>query len=104
MRRREFITLLGGMAASWPLTASGQPNAPLRRIGVLLGQGIDDQQGQARIAALLKALQDMGWTDGRNVQIDVRWGAGNAQEISRYASELVANAPDVIVASGSAAV
>jgi putative ABC transport system substrate-binding protein len=104
MRRREFITLIGGMVVSWPLTARGQQSERVRRIGVLLGQAIDDQQGQARIAALLKALQSMGWIDGRNVRMDVRWGAGNAQEINRYASELVATAPDVIVASGSAAV
>jgi putative ABC transport system substrate-binding protein len=104
MRRREFIALIGGTVASWPLTARGQQSERVRRIGVLLGQAIDDQQGQARIAALLKALQDMGWNDGRNVRMDVRWGAGNAQEIIRYASELVATAPDVIVASGSAAV
>ena len=104
MRRREFIALIGGTVASWPLTARGQQSERVRRIGVLLGQAMDDQQGQARIAALLKALQDMGWNDGRNVRMDVRWGAGNAQEINRYASELVATAPDVIVASGSAAV
>jgi ABC-type uncharacterized transport system substrate-binding protein len=106
MQRREFITLIGGAAATtaWPLAARGQQNERIRRIGVLMGQAADDQQGQARATAFMQALQNLGWVDSRNVQIDVRWGAGNSEEIRRHASELVALRPDVIIASGSATV
>ena len=106
MRRREFITLLGGTAATtaWPLAARAQQNERIRRIGVLMGQAADDQQGQARATAFMQALQNLGWIDGRNVQIDVRWGAGNSEKIRRHVSELVALRPDVIIASGSATV
>jgi putative tryptophan/tyrosine transport system substrate-binding protein len=104
MRRLEFIALLGGAVVAWPLATHAQQSERTRRIGVLLGQAVDDQQGQARIAAFLRELQNLGWIDGRNVRIDIRWGAGNFGEIRRHASELVAMNPDVIVASGSATV
>ena len=100
MRRREFITLLGGAAATWPLAARAQQVERVRRIGVLMSTAADDAESQARIAAFLQGLQQLGWTDGRNVRIDTRWGASDADAIRRYAAELVALAPDVILASG----
>jgi putative ABC transport system substrate-binding protein len=99
MRRREFITLLGGAAAVWPLSARAQQIERVRRVGVLMSVA-DDQEGQARLGAFLKALEQLGWTDGRNVRIDHRWGAGDAERARRYAAELVALGPDVILASG----
>ena len=104
MKRREFITLLGGAAAAWPLAARAQQGERMRRIGVLMSTAADDPEGQARIAAFLQGLQQLGWTDGRNVRIDIRWAAGDADRIRRYAAELVALAPDVILATGGAAV
>jgi putative ABC transport system substrate-binding protein len=101
MQRREFITLLGGAAVAWPLAAHAQQGERVRRIGVLLSSA-DDQEGQARIAAFLQALQQLGWIDGRNVRIDTRWPAGNADDARKYAAELVALAPDVILSTGSA--
>ena len=103
MRRREFIKLMAGSGLAGPIPSYAQQGERVRRIGVLFGQAADDQ-GQARIVALTQALKNLGWAGGRNVQIDVRWGAGNAEEIRRYASELVALNPDVIMASGSPAV
>src|SRR5215472_9845288 len=100
-RRRAFITLLGGTAVAWPLAARAQQREQMRRIGVLMNLGSDDAEGQARNAAFLQGLQELGWTVGRNVQIEYRWGAGDAV---RYASELVALAPDVILAVGGAVV
>jgi putative tryptophan/tyrosine transport system substrate-binding protein len=105
MRRREFITLLGSAAAAWPLAARAQqPGERMRRIGVLTNVAGDDPVGRARLAALLQALQQLGWTDGRNVRIDTRWAT--AEDIlRRHAAELVALAPDVLVAaSGTATV
>jgi putative ABC transport system substrate-binding protein len=103
MRRREFITLIGG-AAAWPLAARAQQGERLRRIGVLTNLAADDAEGQARITAFLQGLQQLGWTDHHNVRIDYRWGAGDADRIRRYAAELVALAPDVILTSGAPAV
>ena len=103
MRRREFITLLGG-AAAWPLAARAQQGERMRRIGVLMPLAAGDPAGQARIAVFAQGLQQSGWTIGRNVQIDTRWSAGNADDTRRYAAELVALAPDVILANGNAAV
>jgi putative ABC transport system substrate-binding protein len=101
--RREFITLLGGAAAAWPLAARAQQPEGMRRIGVLTGAGgADDPDIKARLAAFLPALQELGWTDGRNARIDYRWGAGNPDNIRKYAAELAALAPDVIFASGAA--
>jgi putative tryptophan/tyrosine transport system substrate-binding protein len=101
MRRREFIALLGGVVA-WPRAARAQQREPMRRIGVFMNYAEDDPQSQARIAAFLQGLQELGWTAGRNVQIDYRWGIGDADRNRRNAAELVARAPDVLVASGGA--
>jgi putative tryptophan/tyrosine transport system substrate-binding protein len=98
-RRRDFITLLGGAAAAWPIAARAQQQERTRRIGVLMSTGADDPEGQARIAAFLGGLQRLGWTDGRNALIDVRWPKGGA-EARKYAADLVALAPDVILATG----
>jgi putative tryptophan/tyrosine transport system substrate-binding protein len=100
--RREFITLLGGAAAALPLAARGQQPERMRRIGVLMNLDSDDAEGQARNAAFLQGLQELGWTVGRNVRIEYRWGAGDAELFRRHASELVALAPDVILASAGA--
>jgi putative ABC transport system substrate-binding protein len=100
MQRREFITLLGSAAATWPVLARAQQPGRVRRIGVLSGFSVDDSEGQARVAAFTQALAQLGWTDGRNVQIEYRWGAGGADNIRKYATELVALAPDVVLATG----
>jgi putative ABC transport system substrate-binding protein len=102
-RRRDFITLLGG-AAAWPLAARAQQPAQLRRIGVLMPFAEDDPVGQARVAAFVQGLQQSGWTDGRNVRIDYRWSAGDADRIRKLAMELIALGPDVVMAFTSAAV
>ena len=102
MRRREFIRLLGGAAAAWPLAARAQQG--VRRIGVLHTGAADDPIGQARNAAFLQRLNELGWTEGRNVRIDVRWPAADADRIHKYVAELVALEPDVILATGSATV
>ena len=99
MKRREFITLLGG-AAAWPLVARAQRGERMRRIGWFNPLGADDPEGQARNAAFLQGFQLLGWTVGRNVRIDYRWGASDADRIRKYATELVAIAPDIIVATG----
>jgi putative tryptophan/tyrosine transport system substrate-binding protein len=104
MRRREFIALLGGTMATWPLAARAQQGKRIRRVGMLLPYAANDPQVQTRNAAFLQGLQQLGWTVGNNVQIDYRWSAGNEDDTRRYAAELVALAPDVIFASGSAAV
>src|SRR3974377_653422 len=101
MRRREFIIVLGG-AATLPLTARGERPERMR-IGVLMNTSADDPEGQARIAAFHQGLQEWGWTLGRNVRIDVRWGAVDADNSRLYAAELVALAPDVILAPTSPA-
>src|SRR5262245_46134785 len=98
MRRREFITLIGG-AAVWPIAARAQQSERVRRIGVLFAVGADIQQ--ARLAAFVQALQQLGWTDGRNVRIDIRWAGGSVVEIRRHAAELAALAPNVILATGN---
>jgi putative tryptophan/tyrosine transport system substrate-binding protein len=103
MRRREFITLLGGAAATWPLNARAQQAERVRRIGVLQGgrDRADDPRSQPNTAAFLQALQQLGWTDGQNVKIDYRWPTGDADKARKYAAELVALAPDVILTFGS---
>jgi putative ABC transport system substrate-binding protein len=100
MRRREFITLLGG-AAAWPLAARGQQLEPVRRIGVLMHTAADNPEGQAGVAAFQQALQKLGWTDGRNVRIDTRWGANDVDRDRQYAAELIALVPDLLLASGT---
>ena len=104
MRRREFITLLGCAAAAWPLAARAQQTERMRRIGVLMPSAEDDPEGQSRLRAFMQGLQQSGWTDGRNLRIDIRWGAGDAERIRRYAAELAALAPDVILAGAGAVV
>jgi len=104
VRRREFITLLGGAAAVWPLVARAQQAERVRRIGILLATTADDADFQAWVGAFLQALALLGWTIGRNVRIDTRWATANAGEIRRHAAELVALAPDVILAHGSSTV
>ena len=99
MRRREFITLLGGAAIAWPLAGRGQQVERVRRIGVLVASTADDAEAQARLAAFLQGLAQLGWSDGRNVQIDMRWATTNADELRRHAAELTALAPDVLVAA-----
>ncbi|SRR6266542_3111821 len=101
MKRREFITLLGGAAAAWPFAAQAQPGERVRRIGVLMSTAADDPEGRTRIAALLQGLQQLGWIVGRNVQIEYRWTAGAPERVRNYATELVALAPDVIVTGGA---
>jgi ABC-type uncharacterized transport system substrate-binding protein len=104
IRRREFIFTLGGAAAAWPLAGHSQQAERVRRIGVLLPAAADDPVSQARLAAFHQGLALLGWTVGRNVQIDIRWTAAKADDIRKYATELVALAPDVILASGGAVV
>src|SRR3974390_760706 len=97
MKRREFITLIGGMAA-WPLAARAQQEQRVRRIGVLMPVGKDSPEGQARNAAFLQELQKLGWTEGRNLQIEYRWDTG---DLRKAATELVTSSPDVILASST---
>jgi putative tryptophan/tyrosine transport system substrate-binding protein len=101
LRRREFITLLGGAAAAWPLAAHAQQGDRMRRIGVLLPVATDDAEFQTRVGAFLQALQQLDWTIERNVEIDIRWATANADAIRRHAAELASLAPDVILAHGA---
>ena len=103
MRRREFITLLGG-AAAWPLAARAQQRERVRRIGVLTNLAADDPEGQVRNTAFAQSLAQLGWTVGQNLRIEHRWAAGDAERIRRYAAELVALTPDVMLATGAAGV
>jgi putative ABC transport system substrate-binding protein len=98
MRRREFITFLGG-ATAWPLAARAQQGERMRRIGVLMASAADDLESQARMAAFHQGLAQLGWSDGRNVRIDIRWATTNADDLRRHAAELAALAPDVLVAA-----
>ena len=97
LKRREFITLLGGATAAWPLTVRAQQGERMRRVGVLMGVA-DDAEGQARIKGLQQGLRELGWIEGRNVHIDYRWTGGDATRVRAYAAELVKLSPDVIVA------
>ena len=100
MRRRDIITLFGGTAVTWPLTAHAQQREQMKRIGILLPAAADDPVFQARLAAFYQGLALLGWSIGRNVRIDTRWATTNAAEIHRHAVELAALAPDVILATG----
>ena len=103
MRRREFITLLGGAAAVWPRAARAQQGQRVRRIGALMNLAADDPVSIARANALTEGLQALGWVDGRNVQIDYRWASSKPDLFQRHAAELATLAPDVILAAGGAA-
>src|SRR5262249_61430382 len=98
--RREFITVVGGAAAAWPLSARAQQAERARRVGAIMGS---TGTGRSDIAAFQQALQQLGWIDGRNVRIDYRFGLGNAADVRRYTAELIALAPDVILAGGDLA-
>jgi putative ABC transport system substrate-binding protein len=100
VRRRSFITLLGGAAAAWPMATRAQQGERVRRIGVLISLAADDPETQRRVTAFVQGLQELGWTDGRNVRIDTRWAAGDADSARKYVAELIALAPDVFLASG----
>ena len=102
--RREFITLLGGAAAAWPLAARAQQRERVRRIGVLMSQAADDPEALSRVSAFAQGLQERGWTVGSNLRIDYRWGASDLERFRRYAAELVALAPDVILATAASTV
>jgi putative tryptophan/tyrosine transport system substrate-binding protein len=99
MRRREFITLLGSAAVGWPLAASAQQSGPMRRIGVLMGTAESDPQIQAELAVFTKALQELGWMDGRNIRIDYRFAAADVDRMQTFARELISQRPDLIVGS-----
>jgi putative ABC transport system substrate-binding protein len=104
MRRREFITLLGGAAAAWPLPARAQQQADrVRRIGWLMGYDENDPEGKTFASALIQALAGLGWTDGRNVRVDLRWAGGDTNRIRALAQELVGLQPAIIVTSGTPA-
>jgi putative ABC transport system substrate-binding protein len=102
MRRRDFIAGLGS-AAAWPMVADAQQPEPVRRIGVLMPGDENDPEGKLRVSAFTQALADLGWADGRNVRIDLRWGGGDANRIRAFAQELVGQHPDVIATNGTAA-
>ena len=104
MKRRAFITLIGGAAAAWPLATRAQRGERMRRIGVMMSQAPDDPEAQARNAAFLQGLQELGWTVGQNVHVDYRWGATDVEHSRKNAAELVALAPDVILATGGISV
>jgi putative ABC transport system substrate-binding protein len=103
MRRRGFITLLGGATVAWPLAARAQQSEPMRRIGALTGVG-DDERARARFAVFVQALAQLGWIGGRNMRIEPRWGGGDIAKTRKHATELAASAPDVIFATGGPAV
>src|SRR5215471_15127580 len=100
MKRRDFVTLFGG-AVAWPLAARAQPRERRRRIGVLMSFTADDPESQLRVAAFSQGLGELGWVIGRNVDVDYRWAAGDAERFRRFAAELLALAPNVILASGA---
>src|SRR5262245_18845806 len=104
MRRREFIALIGGGVAAWPLAARAQQRERMRRVGVLFTLAVDDPEALARVTAFAQGLQQLGWTVGRNVRIDYRWGAGDLDRVRSYAAELVALSPDVVLASAGSTV
>src|SRR5437764_15361469 len=102
LRRREFITLLGGAVAAWPLAARAQQSERVRRVGVLTNLAADDPEGQVRFTAFAQGLAQLGWAVGQNLRIEHRWAAADAERIRRYAAELVALVPDVMLATATA--
>src|SRR5215467_1415210 len=104
MRRRDFIKGIVGSATAWPLVARAQQGEHMRRIGVLMARSANNPEGQAFVAAFLQGLQELGWSDGRNAIVDIRWFTGNRADARKYAAELVARAPDVILAITGTAV
>jgi putative ABC transport system substrate-binding protein len=104
MRRREFIALLGGAAAAWPVAARGQQPGQMRRIGVLMGIGDTDPEANPRVEALQGGLKDLGWTEGHNIHLEYRWTAGSLDRTARFAKEIVDGKPDVIVVHSTPAV
>ena len=98
MKRREFITLFGGAAVAWPLATRAQEPQLMRRIGVLMGWNETDREAQSNLAAFVRELQQLGWTDGRNVRIDYRWSNGDVNRMQIFSKELVGSAPDAILA------
>jgi putative ABC transport system substrate-binding protein len=101
MKRREFITLLGGAAIAWPLAVRAQQGEPMRRVGVLMPYSEGDAEGQASVAALQRGLQDLGWTGGRNIRFEIRWAGGDPEKARAFAKELIGMTPDVIVPSSN---
>src|SRR5262245_16092904 len=101
-KRRKFITLIGG-AAAWPLAARAQQGDRIRRIGVLIGRDENDPVAKTYVSALTQALADLGWTDGRNLRTDLRWGGGDINQIRALAQQLVGLQPDIILTNGTAA-
>jgi putative ABC transport system substrate-binding protein len=104
MRRREFIKVIGGSAAAWPLIARAQQSEPMRRIGMLMNRAAESAEGQARVAAFTQSLHQLGWTDGRDVRIDIRWGEDKIDLERKYAAELIALGPEIVFASGTLSV
>ena len=102
MKRRAFITLIGGTAA-WPLAARAQQSEPVRRVGVLMAFAEGDHEAQSWVAALRAELRKLGWTEGRNIEIDTRWAAADVELMGRFAKELVALQPDLMVTSSTPA-
>src|SRR5262249_22442192 len=101
MQRRKFITMLGGVAAAWPLAGRAQQSNQTRRIGVLMGPAESDPEGQSEVTAFRRGLQDLGWTGGRNVRIAYRWAGGDTDRMRTFAKELMALQPDVILATST---
>ena len=99
--RRELLVALGGAAAAWPLAARAQQ--PIRRVGILLGLAADDPESSRRVTVFAQSLQQLGWSEGRDLHVEYRWGAGDVGLLQKHAAELVALAPDVIVANGDSA-
>src|ERR1700722_10148350 len=104
MRRREFITLLGGAAAAWPLTAPAQPTGQMRRVGAVIAFAEKDSVGQASATAFKSGLEHLGWVEGRNIQVDYRFASGDPTLYKAHAAELVSRSPDAILAGASPAV
>ena len=104
MRRRDFIKVLAGSAVTWPLAARAQQTDQVRRVGVLMNVAPEHPEGQPFVSAFRQALQGLGWTEGRNIRIDIRWGENDVERDRKYAAELVALTPDVVLAAGTLSV